>query len=437
MISKKIGYPTDDIWRTRLRDLPGFRAFRVKFWRVCILTYRGIFDNQLRASALTYYSILSVVPVLALLFGIARGFGYEALLQRQLQERLPGQQEVAAKITAFAHSLLQHTQGGLIAGVGVVFLFYSVVNVLMSIENNFNQIWRVQEGRPFKRKVNDYLSFMLIAPVLFITASGLTVFITAEVRTIVEGIEILGTVSPAIFFLLKLSPFVTIWLLFTFMYIFMPNAKVRFLPGALAALIAGSIFQLFQWFYISFQIGVSRYNAIYGSFAALPIFLIWLQLSWVITLVGAEIAYALQHADLYDYESDCKTVSRSFKRLLSLRVVHLLVHGFSKGESSPGERKLVEKIGCPPLLLREVLDELLQANIISRIKANADGEETYQPARRAEKLTAKYVIELLERQGSDEIPIDRSEELEKISETLTAFSELIENSPANRPLVEI
>ena len=274
IISKWRDYGKDPVWRSRLGELNGLRFFRVKLYRVLILSLRGFFDDQLKASALTYYSVLSVVPVVALLFGIARGFGYENVIKQQLLEKLSGQKEVVSRITQFAHSLLEHTQSSVIAGLGLIFLFYSVLSVLMSIENYFNEIWHVSEGRPIKRKITDYLSFMLIAPVLLILSSGLTVFFSTEVKTVVQRIEILGTVSPVISYIFSLSPYFTTWLLFTFMYIFMPCTRVRFASGALAGLIGGIMFQLCQWVYITFQIGVSRYNAIYGSFAALPIFLI-------------------------------------------------------------------------------------------------------------------------------------------------------------------
>jgi membrane protein len=435
MITNKLRSLHVDVWRSRLEELSGFRAFWVRLRRVAVLSFRGLFNDQLRASALTYYSALSVVPFVALLFGIARGFGYEQLLQKQLLEKLAAQHEAVARISGFAHSLLGHTQGGLIAGIGIVFLFYSVILVLMSIENYFNEIWHVERGRPFRRKISDYLAFMLIAPFLFVTASGLTVFFTTEVKTIVKTTEFLGAIKPAIFYLLNLLPYVTIWLLFTFMYIFMPNTKVHFKTGLLAGFLAGSTFQLFQWAYITFQIGVARYNAIYGSFAALPLFLIWLQLSWTITLIGAEIAYAYQNAALFDYEPDCKAISPSLQRLLNLGVVHLLVRDFADGQISSDEPRVAEKLGIPPLLLRQILDQLVDAGIVSRIKKEADPKEAYQPARRTDQFTIKRVIELLEKHGTNEIPTIKSEEFNEIAEALKTFADEIELSSANKRLL--
>jgi membrane protein len=437
ILSKIIPYRKDDIWKSRLRDLRGFRSFRVTFLRVTILSLRGFFQDQARASALTYYSALSVVPVLALLLGIAKGFGYEKLLQKQLMERLHGQEEVVSKITGFAHSLLEHTPGGWIAGLGVVFLFYSVINVLMNIEGYFNEIWHVQEGRPLRRKIADYLSFMLIGPVLFLMSSAITVVVATEVKTMVGRIDVLGWVSPFVLSLLNFSPYVTLWLLFSFMYMFMPNTRVRFVSGALAGIITGTVFQLFQWVYITFQIGVSRYNAIYGSVAAVPLFLLWMQLSWVIILIGAQISHAYQNAEAYDFESDCKDVSPALKRLLTMRVVHLLANSFSPGEGFWDESRISNKLGIPLVLLRGILNDLVGARLVSRVRTGTGPDDAFQPGRKTEDLSIVSVLKILESRGSNEIPTARSEELGKLSEAFNELVDLAENSAWNKRLVDI
>ncbi|MEJ2723386.1 MAG: YhjD/YihY/BrkB family envelope integrity protein [Deltaproteobacteria bacterium] len=432
--TKKIHYPKDDIWRSRLGDLRGFRAFRVKFLRIATLSLRGSFRNQLRAAALTYYSVLSVVPILALLFGIAKGFGYQKILQKQLMQRLQGQEEVLSRIIGFAKSLLENTPGGAIAGLGVVFLFYSIIGVLMSIEGYFNEIWHVRDGRPIKRKIADYLSVALIGPVLFLISSTITVLVTTELRAVLRRMDVLASVSPLILKLLNLSPYITVWLLLTFLYVFLPNTKVKFLSGALAALIAGVVFQIFQWVYITFQIGVSRLNTIYGSFAALPLFLIWLQLSWLITLIGAEISHAYQNAEAYDYDPDCKKISLAYKRLLSARVVQLLVRGFSPGEGFWDEEKISKKLGIPSLLLRRILNELIEARVVARIKGDRVDSEAFQPGRKTADLTIAEVVKALEHRGIDSIPVIKSDELKRLSEVFETFADLVENSPSNKPL---
>jgi len=437
MIRKWIHYSRDDVWRSRIRDLTGFRLFRVKFLRIAVLSFRGFFKNQLRASALTYYSVLSVVPVFALLLGIAKGFGYQKMLQNQLMKALHGQEEIVSKISHFAHSLLSHTQSGVIAGVGLVFLFYSVISVLISIEGYFNEIWHVQKGRTPGRMIADYLSFMLIAPVLFIISSAITVFVTAEVKIIVQKIDLLGSMSPMIFFLLSFSPYVTMWLLFTFMYLFMPNTRVRFVSGALAGLIGGSIFQLFQWVYITFQIGVARYNTIYGSFAALPLFLIWLQVSWIIILIGAEISHAYQNAEAYDYEPDCERIRPSFKRLLALRVVQLLARDFSEGKQRWDEMEISHQLGIPLQLLRDILSELITSGVVSRVKTETVAGEAFQPGKDIGGMTVISVLKAMETHGDEDLPVVQTDELRNLSKAFDSFADLLENASSNRRLVDL
>ena len=274
LFSKAVGFAKQDIWRIRRTELPPGKSFFINLLRVLILSIRGFDEDkcQLRASALTFYSLISIVPVAAMAFGIAKGFGFEKMLETQLRDKLAGQEEVLDNIIQFSHSLLENTKGGLLAGVGLIVLFWAVVKVLGQIEDSINDIWGIKERRTLGRKFSDYLSLMLICPVLVILSSSVTVFVTTQVTLIMEKITFLGVFSPLVFFLLKLLPFGLLWGLFTFLYLFMPNTKVRFTSGLLAGIIAGTIFQVVQWAYITFQIGAANYNAIYGSFAAFRFF---------------------------------------------------------------------------------------------------------------------------------------------------------------------
>jgi len=439
MISKIIQFVTTDIWRIRARNLPMARSLLVKSLRIVILSLRGFVEDKghLRASALTFYSLLSVVPVLAMLFGLAKGFGFEKALEGQLLNKLEGQEEVFTWVINFAHNMLEQTKGGVMAGIGIILLFWAIIKVLGNIESAFNDIWGIKKTRPFLRKITDYLSVMLIGPVLFVMSSALTVLIAGQVKIIVQKISLLGALSPAIFLTLKLLPYGVLWVLFTFVYIFMPNTKVNFSSGALAGVIAGTIYQIFQLIYIAFQIGVAKYNAIYGSFAALPLFLIWLQLSWLIVLFGAEISFAHQNVDTYEFEPDSLKVSHSFKRLLSLEIVHFLVKDFAERGETWNEKQISHKLEIPIRLVRQIMYELVEAKIISQIRVDEDEAVAYQPARDPDTLTIRYVINALEEQGSDTIPVSQSEELNKLSASLKAFDDLIRNSPANMRLKDI
>ncbi|MFH0813411.1 MAG: YihY/virulence factor BrkB family protein [Pseudomonadota bacterium] len=428
-----------EIWRIRGRELPRHHYFFLRLFRIFLLASRDFVRDkcQLRASALTFYSLFSVVPVMAMAFGIAKGFGFKKNLETLLTNKLQGQEEVLQWIMQFANAVLEDTKGGVVAGVGVFILFLAVIKLLEHIEKAFNDIWYVKKERSFTRKLSNYLSVMLICPLLLIVSSSLTVFITSQMAVISEKITLLGTISPMIFFLLKLSPYFVLWVLFSFVYIVLPNTGVSFRGGLLAGLITGTIFQVVQKAYIHFQIGVAQYNAIYGSFAALPLFLIWLQLSWIVVLYGAEISFAVDNEESYESEPDYLNVSPRFKKLLALRIVELCVKRFSKGEKPLEALNIANESGAPIRLVREVIFELVNAQILSEIKQNDNPKAYYQPAQSVENLTLKKVMDALDMQGDGKLFVIRDKELKKIAGRLESFDRLIEASPENIPLKDL
>lgn len=439
ILSRTSNFLKTDIWRIRSRDLSGKQYFLIRVLRILILTIRGVTEDRcmLRASALTFYSLLSVVPVVAMVFGIAKGFGFEKTLEKVLYENFEGQEQIISRIVGFAQATLENVKGGLVAGIGLFVLFYTIIKILSHIENAFNDIWGVKRSRAFGRKITDYLSLTIITPILFIMSSALTVIISSSARLLIERISILGAIGPAIFFPMKLLSYCVLWVLFTFLYIFLPNTKVHFKSGILGGVIAGTMYQVFQWTYIHFQIGVAKYNAIYGSFAALPLFFIWLQFSWIVVLFGAELAFAHQNVDTYEFEQDCLNISQSFKRLLSLMIVHLLVKQFQGGSKAWDEAEISHRLDVPIRLIRQIMFDLVAAGVVSEIKSEEERSVAYQPARDPETLTIKSVIDALEEHGSDNIPVARSRELETLDKCLKTFGETLERSPANVLLKDI
>lgn len=438
-IKKIISFVKDDVWRIKTRKLPRHQSFWIKQLRILLLALRGFDEDkcQLRASALTFYSLLSVVPVLAMAFGIAKGFGMEKLLEKQLYEKIPGQTEVIGRAVGFANSFLENTKGGLIAGIGVAVLFWAVIKVLGQIENSFNDIWGIKKSRSLGRKFSDYLSIMLICPILFIMSSSMTVFITSQVTLIIQKISLLGTIGPFIMSLLKLLPYGFIWIMFTFIYIFMPNTKVSFSSGLLGGIIAGTVYQVMQWAYIAFQIGVSKYNAIYGSFAALPLFLVWLQLSWLIVLLGAEISFAEQNVDTYEFEPDCLKVSQHFRKLLALQITQLCIRNFDREDRPWQADDISHHLELPIRLVNQVLYDLTEAGILSEVRIQENQMVGYQPAMDPDKLTIYKVLTTLERKGQDNIPFVESDESQIIKSSLEDFGRTVEALPANRLLKDV
>lgn len=418
-------------------DLSGTKSFFLKALRVFILSLRGLNEDkcQLRASALSLFSLLSIVPVAAMIFGIAKGFGFDKILEKQILERLEGQEEVAGRIIDFSRRLLEDVGGGMIACMGLIILLWTIFQVLSNIENSFNDIWGIKRPRSLGKKTTDYLALLILCPLLLVASSTATVLIASQIEFVAHTLP--TTFAPAIVILLKLLPYCVIWILLSFIYVFMPNTKVKLGSGILAGILAGTCYQLFQWGFISLQIGVARYNAIYGSFSALPLFLIWLQLSWLIVLLGAEISFALQNVDTYEFEPDSRRMSYSFRRLLILRVVNLVVRRFVEGTDPLDAMQLSHTLGVPIHFAGEALDELVESGILSEIRLNDERAIAYQPGRDTDVMTIKYVMDALETHGIDDIPVAGSEELEKISECLAAFGNLVEGSPANMRLKDI
>ena len=446
MISKIVRFAQQDLWRMRLGELKGKKFYLVKASRIAILSFRGFSDDicSLRASALTFYTLLSIIPVFAMAFGIAKGFGLQNLIERQIMTQLKGQEEVAKWIINFAYSFLENTQGGIIAGIGVVVLFWTIIRVLNSIESSFNAIWKTDSQRSTVRKITDYLSIMLIAPIFFIIASSVTVFIAKEVNTVIGRVSILSQFGPAIQFSLRLLPYLMTWLLFCFIYMVMPNTRVKLAAALLAGIIAGTVFQAFQYFYVNFQIGVSKYNAIYGSFAALPLFLVWLQTSWLILLYGAEISYAYQNVEMYEFEPDCANISYAQKKMMLLSVAYLIVKQFTDNSRSCSIKKMSDELDIPIILVRELVRELVKSGIVSETRARAGHDSSndksggcYQPGLDIGKITISRVVRMWERHGQHDVQFGKSEAVRKISEKIQDLFLLIEQSPEDSLLKDI
>jgi membrane protein len=433
MKSKIIAYLNTDMWRIRLGDLPLKKSFFIKQIRIFVLTIREFKADKclLRASTLTFYSILSIGPVVALALGIAKGFGLEKMLERQVLDKLPAQEAVLSQILQYARILLENTKGGVIVGIGIIILFWAVLRVFNHIERAFNDIWQIKKTRMWRRKLSNYLAFILLAPILLMMYSSIPVFITSQLGLIAERIVIFQKISPLIFFLLKLFPYFLIWGLFTFIYVLIPNTRVNFISGLLAGIIAGTIYLLVQWGYIIFQIGVTRYNPIYGSLAALPLLLLWLHLGWVILLFGAEYSYAHQNVDSYEFEPDYLKISPYFKKLLTLQIVHLMLKKFSSGEAPLNAVNISQKLEIPIRLVHQILEDLEECGLVTNIKPDDYEESIYQPASDIGAWTIKYVMDALERRGVNQLPVAQTQELNALSEKLRELGETIEMSPAN------
>lgn len=431
-LSKIIHFLTEDIWRITSDKTSKSQFFLIRIVRIISIAVKGfINDNcQQKASALTFYSLLSVVPIAALAFGIAKGFGLDEKLQELLTEKLEGQEEVLVFVKNFALNYLENTSGGEIAGIGLVMLLWSVMKVFGNIERSFNDIWEVKHSRSFVRKFSDYISLMLIGLLFMLLSSSMTVMISKQLKDI--GFEGTGVST-----LLYLSSYALVWIVFTLMLYIMPNVRVKFKAALLGGIISGSLFQILQYGYLHFQSSVTSYNAIYGSFAALPFFLIWCQASWLIVLLGAELSFAFQNADSYEFDADTRRISYSYKRLVMLMVTSEVVKRFTNGEKAANCMDLSNELKLPIRLINEVVYDLAQSGVFSEINDDDSKDTLYQPAIDINQISVMKVIEMVEAKGSRDMHFEETESFHRLKDVLDDFEKHLNSRESNLLLKNI
>jgi membrane protein len=428
------------IWALRPEDLPRWKVAGVRALRALTVAVSEFFTDQcpLRASALTFYTLLSVVPVFAVIFGIAKGFGLEKLLEKELMEQMAGQEQALERILAFSRNMLENTKGGLLAGVGVVLMLWSAVKVLGQIESALNAMWEVAGRRSWRRRFSDYLAVMLIAPILLLVAGSASVFIRTQFDAIAGRFEIVGMLGPLVLRTLRLTPLILVWALFTLIYIAMPNTRVRFGPAAVGAAVGGLLYQIVQWVYIDLQVGAAKQNAIYGSFAALPLFLAWVQASWIIVLFGAELCYAVQHGGDTGRVFGGRPPGLTGKKLIGLNIVHGVVQRFAAGDPPLTARQLARAVKLPLHWVQESLAGLTAAGILSETRRASSDEPGYQPAMDIGLLTLQRVSDALESGGGSAdiltLPFDENT---KLGAALKELNRAAAGSPSNRLLKDI
>ena len=430
---KQIKRINDVIWHTSLSDISKSRSFIIKQLRIIVLAARGFANDkvQLRASALTFYSLLSVIPVVAIAFAIAKGFGLDQNLEQLVTKEFQAHQEVLNWLILNARNALQETKGGYIAGVGIIILFWSVMELLDQIEKSFNHIWQIRSSRTWYRKFTDYLTIMLIAPVFIILSSSITVFVSTELSDFMTRAPILDFFKPVVSFLVRFVPYFLSWITLTILFIIMPNTKVKFVPALVSGIITGTILQILQWLYIDLQFGITKLSTIYGSFAAIPLFILWLQSSWIIVLLGAELSFANQNVSRYEFESEALNISNYQKRALVLMIMHMIIRNFSMGEKPISAEKITGTLKIPVRLVRDILQDLTNAKMVSIIHENEHEERLYQPSMDINKLTVNFVLSRLDKKGTEYHIVVKNKEYDKVISMLEKFDKLMAKSDSN------
>ena len=395
----------DDIWRVTDDEVSKKRGMIYNAIKIVTLSIKEFVERRVvnKASALTYNTLLAIIPILAILFAIARGFGFANLLEDQFRSGLSSQAQAAETILTFIDSYLSHAKSGIFIGVGLILLFYTVLLLTYNMERTFNSIWQVKKPRSLYRKITDYFSMLLLLPLLILLSSGISIFIS----TFVKNIQEFALLAPIVKFLVRLTPFVLTWGMFTALYIFMPNTKVKFKYAVLPGILAGSAFQAFQYLYIGTQIWVSRYNAIYGSFAAIPMFLLWTQISWSICLYGAQLCYVAQNLRNFSFSKETENISRRYHDFLCILIMSLICKRFQTDMPPYTAESLSDEHKIPIRLTTTILYELQDMHMIFETPVEDDEEMAYLPSVDINRMSVAMLLSRLDREGSEAFKIDR------------------------------
>jgi membrane protein len=362
ILSRAVRFFEHDLWDAGTARASGAAGAAVQALRVAVLTVEGFLDDLclLRASALTYATLMALVPVLALAFAILRGLGWRG-------ERL--ESLILTKVTVLSpeaiESVVAYIDNTNVAGLGAlggIVLILTFVSVMGNIEASMNAIWGRTPPRPWLRKLSDYLAVLVAGPLLL----GGAISATAVLQSNASVVWLAGQEGGGLFLsaLAMVAPFVIVWALFTLLYIFVPNTRVEFGAALIGAIVAGTVWQLTQSAYVSFQFGMSKYNAIYGAMAQIPILMAWMYVSWVIVLAGAELAAAVQNLGAHSEERRRRVVGYGHREYLGLAMVAELAAAAHARSAPPTVEQLSARLAMPVRTVRELMADLGDAGLV-------------------------------------------------------------------------
>ena len=407
-MQKIIEFFKTDIWHISQGEVPAWKYLLASITKRFILAVRFFLDKRVlsQASALTYSTLLAIVPILAVVFAIARGFGYSKYIEVWFRDALASQPQVAEVIIDFVNGYLKYTQSGIFLGIGLLFMLYTVLMLVSNVEDSFNEIWQVKKPRSIFRTFTDYLAMFLLFPIVIVVTSGLTIFLTA-IANEMPNFLLLGSF---VRFLIDLIPYVLMSSMFIGLYMFMPNTHVKFSSAIVPGILAGFAMQALQIVYIHAQILLSSYNVIYGSFAALPLFMLWLQISWTICLFGAELCYTNQNLDYYDYDAHTGEISHRYKMMLSALLLSRICKRFANGQKPYSALELRKETLVPIRFVNDLLYDMIQAGLLVELSSDEKGETShFMPAEDLKNMTVGTMIDRMESYGRWKIDLDLSE----------------------------
>lgn len=428
-IKEIIEFFTDTIFHKEFRS--SWLNWLVRQYKLFFYTARGLQEHGtlVRCAALTFYTLISIVPILAVVFAIVKGFGIIEDLIENLYALFPKNPEIIDYVVEFANKALENTKSGIVAAVGIITLFWAVIRVFGSIESAFNNIWEVTSSRSIARKYSDYIAVIVVAPILWAAANGINTY----AQGLFGGID-----AEWIVWVSKLLSIVVMWVMFAFLYYVIPNTTVRVGSAAMAGVVAGTAFILFQWGYLYLQTLMTSYNAIYGSFAALPLFLMWVQYSWMILLFGGELAFAYQNIDKFDEERESLHVNYDSRRKVLLGAMLVVIRHFSAGKGAISLSEVKRTLNLPTRIVNSVLRSLVEAKQLLELPSEGKGREnSFVPAKDVTDFTVYSILEAVEHSGSSSIDLNASRELQQVCTELDRIKAEARTSQQNLKLTDI
>jgi membrane protein len=425
---------THDVWRITEYELSRSKRIPYRLVKVIVIAFRGLKRDNLvvRASALTYSIMFAIVPLIALFIAVGKGFGVDYVIRQWLEEALIAQRDLIPFIMEFVERYLETAQGGVFIGIGIVILLMSVMFFFQQSEEAFNSIWEVKKSRSILRQFTSYFSALFLIPILVVLTSGLSIYF----NNLITDLQFLDLLSPLLKFGMKFTPYLISWIIFTIIYIVIPNTRVKFSNGLVAGIIAGTAFQFFQALYIYGQVYLARYDVVYGSFAAIPLLLLWLQISCLIVLLGAEISYASQNLQNYEYEGDSIAISIRYKKFLSLFLTYIVVKRFENRKPPLKNDEIATIYKLPIRLVNQLLTELAEIKIITEILDDDLRTKAYQPGIDINQLTVKMLIDKLETKGSELFLSNKNPELDDFWEKHLDLAMTFSNDKLEQLLVK-
>ena len=413
-IMQNIEYCISGVWEDHKSQ------WSVKAVKIINLSIRSFLDRdlQMRSCALTYNTVLAIVPALAMLFAIARGFGFQNLIQSELFRYFPAQQKALETALTYVENYLAQASQGVFIGIGFIFLLWTLWSLMSNVEDTFNHVWGVTAKRSLARKFTDYTALFLLLPVLMVCSAGISIFMSDAVQRVFEG----NALSPMVQHLLSFIPTVISWLVFTAAYYFVPNTKVHFKGALFAGILCGTLFQCVQWLFVTGQVYVSKYNAIYGSFAFLPLLLVWLQLSWLIALAGAVLTYAWQNFDNFTYRDKAKHISQTYGNNLAIAVLTQAVKRFKQHEGAISRTEIIGSYDIPGPLADQILNALLEAGLLNTVTLTKNDDDiAYQPSFDPDDYTVNDVANALADMGNTDFIPKADSRFAELLERITAL----------------